>query len=133
METGIGTPRKRHVLIVDDDAELAWFFKKLLELHGYDVDVVSDGVQALEHVLYHEIAAVICDLQMPKLEGDLLYVTVERSNPSLARRFIFVTGFANDPRFRTFVSTVDVPVLEKPVLAEKLLEALNGVVGSAKS
>jgi hypothetical protein len=40
---------------------------------------------------------VVCDLQMSGVEGDLLYATVERSNPSLARRFIFITGLDDHP------------------------------------
>ena len=131
METNASAPRKRHVLIVDDDARLALFFKKLLELHGYEAEVASDGVVALKHVLHHHTDAVLCDLQMPLLEGDLFYATVERVKPSLARRFVFITGLADDPHFHTFVTTVDAPVLQKPVPMEKLVAAVEYVLQRA--
>ena len=121
METNRGTPRKRHVLIVDDNAELAWFFSEILKLHGYEVTAMSDAVLALKHLLSHPTDAVICDLQMPALDGDLFFATVERAKPELVRRFIFVTGLAEDARFQKFVSTVEAPVLRKPVAVETLL------------
>lgn len=131
METQANVPRKRHVLIVDDDARLADFFKRLLELHGYDAQVASDGKLALKHVLEQPTDAVLCDLQMPLLEGDLFYATVERVKPSLARRFIFITGLTEDPHFHSFVTTVDAPVLQKPVPMEKLVAVVENIVQRA--
>ena len=121
METSNGTPRRRHVVIVDDNAELAWFFSEILKLNGYDATVLSDATQALKYVLSHHTDVVICDLQMPQLDGDLFYATVERTNPGLARRFVFVTGVADEGRFHTFLNTVPAPVLRKPVAVETLL------------
>ncbi len=125
MEHAVAEPRKRQVLIVDDNAPLAHFFHEILRLHGYEATVFSDGVAALKHALQQHTDAVICDLQMPQLDGDLFYATVERANPTLARRFIFVTGVADDPKFQKFVSAADSPVLRKPVPVEELLEALQ--------
>jgi CheY-like chemotaxis protein len=125
METDNGSPRRRHVVIVDDNAELAWFFSEILKLHGYSTAVLTDGKLALKYVLSQPVDAIICDLQMRQLDGDLFYATVERTHPALLRRFIFVTGMADEERFRKFVSTVAVPVLRKPVAVEALLSAVE--------
>jgi CheY-like chemotaxis protein len=127
METNNGTPRRRHVVIVDDNAELSWFFSEILKLHGYDAMVLSDAVAALKYVLSHHTDVVICDLQMPQLDGDLFYATVERADPALARRFVFVTGMADDARFHKFANTVESPVLRKPVAVETLLSEVARV------
>jgi len=121
METNASGSRKRHVLIVEDNVELASSYKELLEIQGYHVSLAPDGAEALKHVLANHTDAVICDLQMPKLEGDLFYATVERTQPSLARRFVFVTGVADDEHFQKFIATVDAPVLRKPVMVTALL------------
>ena len=92
MDTNNGTPRKRHVLIVDDDIQFAWSLKESLESDGYEATIVPDGALALKFVLQHHLDAVVCDLQMSGVEGDLFYATVGRTNPSLARRFIFIIG-----------------------------------------
>jgi len=36
MNTLSDTPRKRHVLILDDDISLAWSLKQTLESRGYE-------------------------------------------------------------------------------------------------
>jgi CheY-like chemotaxis protein len=124
MDTNNGTPRKRHVLIVDDDIQLAWSLKETLENDGYEATIVPDGALALKFALGHHLDAVVCDLQMLGVEGDLLYATVERSNPSLARRFIFITGLDDHPQFQKFIDTIELPALHKPVA----LAALRGEV-----
>ena len=124
METSNGTPRKKHVLIVDDDISLAWSLKETLEKDGYEATIVPDGTLALKFVQDHPLDAVVCDLQMSRVEGDLLYATVERSNPALARRFVFITGLDDHPQFQKFIDTTRLPALHKPVA----LEALRGEV-----
>lgn len=126
METNTVTPRKRQIVIVDDNADLAWFFSEILKLHGYESTIFADPTAALKHVLRQPTDAVICDLQMPQLDGDLLYATVERTKPELARRFIFVTGVtADQPKFKHFLDTVDAPLLQKPVAVESLLAEIE--------
>lgn len=128
MDNAPSAPRKRHALIVDDNTQLAWFFQEILKLHGYGVTVLADGAAALKFVGANHADVVICDLQMPQLEGDLFYATVERTQPKLARRFIFITGVADDERFQKFVRTVDATVLRKPVAVETLLAEIERVV-----
>jgi DNA-binding NtrC family response regulator len=124
MDIHNGTPRKRHVLIVDDDISLAWSLKETLENDGYEATIVPDGALALKFVQEHQLDAVVCDLQMSRVEGDLLYATVERSHPALARRFIFITGLDDYPLFQKFIDTTQLPALHKPVD----LAALRGEV-----
>ena len=124
MDTNNGTPRKKHVLIVDDDIQLAWSLKETLESDGYEATIVPDGALALKFVLEHQLDAVVCDLQMSRVEGDLLYATVERTNPSLARRFIFMIGLEDHPQFQKFIDSIELPALYKPVA----LDALRGEV-----
>ena len=124
MESNNGTPRNRHVLIVDDDIQFAWSLKESLESDGYQATIVPDGALALKFVLEHHLDAVVCDLQMSGVEGDLFYATVGRTNPSLARRFIFIIGLDARSQFQKFIDSVELPVLYKPVA----LDVLRGEV-----
>jgi two-component system, sensor histidine kinase and response regulator len=128
METNNATPRKRHVVIVDDNAELAWFFSEILKLHGYEATILPAATLALKYVLSHHTDVIICDLQMPQLDGDLFYATVERTQPALARQFIFVTGLVDQKRFHSFTATVAAPVLQKPVAVETLLAEIERIL-----
>jgi CheY-like chemotaxis protein len=124
METVNGPLHKQPVLIVDDDIPLAWSLKEALEHDGYEATIVPDGGLALKFVLEHQLDAVVCDLQMFGVEGDLFYATVGRTNPLLARRFVFIVGLDAHAQFQKFLDSVELPVLCKPVT----LAALRGEV-----
>ncbi|MDB6019579.1 MAG: hypothetical protein JWR19_4068 [Pedosphaera sp.] len=118
---------QKHILVVDDNVELAQTYKELFEAHDYQASIAANGVLALKLLLNAEFDAILCDLSMPQLEGDMFYLTVERVRPQLARRFVFVTGNAGNPKYEAFLENVECPVLYKPVSIDKLLEALRGV------
>jgi DNA-binding NtrC family response regulator len=115
-----GTPRKRHVLILDDDIALAWPLKETLERRGYDATIVPEGTLALKFVSEHTLDAVVCDLHVARLEADLLHATVGRSNPELAQRFIFIAGDEGDAPFEKLADSAELLVLHKPVEVDRL-------------
>jgi len=114
-----GTPRKRHVLILDDDIALAWPLKETLERRGYDATIVPEGTLALKFVTEHTLDAVVCDLHVARLEADLLHATVGRSNPELAQRFIFIANGSDAP-FEKMADSADLVVFHKPVEVDRL-------------
>ncbi len=118
-------PHKECVLIVDDDVELATIYQHLLETFNYEVNTAANGELALKYLLNRDVDAIICDLRMPELEGDLFYYVLERVKPYLCSRFIFLTGVADDPKYHSFLSQVKSPVLHKPVHPEQLLMELR--------
>jgi CheY-like chemotaxis protein len=129
MATKKTAPPKKHVLLVDDDLELAQTYRELIEAHGYQVSTASNGVLAIKHFLNHDVDAIVCDLKMPELEGDMFYAAIERIQPGLHKRFIFITGVADDPTFEVFIAKVKSPVLRKPVPIQKLLAEIKRVAG----
>jgi DNA-binding NtrC family response regulator len=120
----------KHVLVVDDDIELALTYQAVLQLHGFRASTAGDGAQALKVALNEDVDAILCDLRMPELSGDLLYSEIGRARPHLLKRFIFVTGNANDPLYRTFLKNVKAPVLAKPVSFDCLLGKIKDVLGT---
>lgn len=120
----------KHVLVVDDDLELALTYQALLQVHNYRASTAGDGVQALKLVLNGDVDAVLCDLTMPELPGDLFYIAVSRARPQLLKRFIFVTANADNPLYETFLKSVKAPVLAKPVSFDRLLEELKAVLAA---
>jgi two-component system, cell cycle sensor histidine kinase and response regulator CckA len=125
-ETRTGEPW--HVLVVDDDLELSMLYQELLGAHGYRVSTAGNGVQAIKRLAESRIDAILCDLDMPELAGDLFYLQTCRSLPSMTKRFIFVTGNAHDPLYESFLRNVKAPVLPKPVSVEDMLETLKLVL-----
>jgi CheY-like chemotaxis protein len=122
-------PRKR-VLIVEDDLELASVYEALLGGFQFEVHTATDGALALKMILAQDMDAVLCDIRMPELDGDLFYSAVERSKPHLCNRFIFITAAGDDPKYHGFLKRVKSPVLHKPVHPAKMLEELRRLLAT---
>lgn len=56
------------ILLVDDDRELTYLLKELLEMEGFNVIVAHDGEQALD-LLDDSIDLLLLDVMMPKKNG----------------------------------------------------------------
>ncbi len=125
MATQVEPAAPKHVLVVDDNVELAQTFQELLQLHDYRVSLAHDGVQALKLLAQLDVDAVVCDLSMPQLEGDMFHNAAVHVRPELGARFIFVTGHAGNPKFEPFLKRVNARVLYKPVQINDLLKALR--------
>jgi CheY-like chemotaxis protein len=121
------TPAQKHVLVVDDNVELAQTFQELLQLHGYQVSLAHEGVQALKMITQTDVDAILCDLSMPQLEGDMFHNAAAHVRPELTERFIFVTGNAQNPKYEPFLKRVNARVLQKPVKINDLVAALKAL------
>jgi CheY-like chemotaxis protein len=125
------TPVKpKHILVVDDDIELTMMYQSLLQLRNYRVSTAADGVEALRLIRDDEVDAILCDLTMPELAGDLFYMAVGRARPQLLKRFIFITGNADNPIYESFLKSVKAPVLAKPISFGRLFEQLKAVLAN---
>ena len=115
----------KSILLLDDDPDLAFTMKALLESRNFVVTAVSNGAEGLREILAFEFDAIICDLMMPTMPGDMFYLAVQRSRPHLCKRIIFITGHAQNPKVDAFLKTVDGIALFKPVHTEELISALS--------
>jgi DNA-binding response OmpR family regulator len=114
----------KNILLLDDDVELAQTLKSLLEKHNFIVTTVENGADGLREIISLDFDVIICDMMMPKLPGDMFYLAVEKTKPELCDRFIFITGFADNPKVSQFLAKTKAQVLIKPVNTEDLLQAI---------
>jgi DNA-binding response OmpR family regulator len=114
----------KRILLVEDDAELAAMLKEFLEAYCYLVSTVANGVDALKAVMERVYELIICDVMMPKLAGDAFYYAVQRVNPALCERFIFITAHGDTQRTQEFLNHVSGMVLLKPFHVDDLLQTI---------
>lgn len=130
METETTAAQKKRVLIVEDDLDLLRIYENLLGGFQYEVSTATDGTLALKRILAADVDAILCDLKMPELDGDLFYGAVENAKPHLCNRFIFITGAVDDPKYHSFLKDTKSPVLRKPVHPATLLQELRKLLGA---
>ncbi len=127
--TSGGTQSPGRVLVADDDAANRRALSQLLQSHGHEVVTAQDGVEALERLAAARFDAVVVDLQMPRLGGRGVYEEVQRREPGLARRFVFVTGDDVRAASHDFLQSVPQPTVRKPYDVADLLAAVEAVAG----
>ncbi|GAA4536676.1 response regulator transcription factor [Amycolatopsis samaneae] len=57
------------ILVVDDDRAVRESLRRSLEFNGYQVELASDGAQALETIVANRPDAMVLDVMMPRLDG----------------------------------------------------------------
>ena len=122
---GVNTFELKAILLVDDDRQLASALQWILADENFLVDVAFDGEEAILKVKAHQYDAVVCDLKMPRLRGDEFYLKAMKVHPSLADRFIFITGFVSDPKIVPFLTKHDVKCLVKPFAVGVLIKCVR--------
>jgi DNA-binding NtrC family response regulator len=80
------------LLVAEDEANLRLVIQKELQRLGYRVDVAPDGEAALRRLEEGNVDVLLCDINMPRLDGmELLRRVRERPNPP---EVIMLTGHA---------------------------------------
>src|SRR4051794_515747 len=69
------------ILTVDDSASMRQMVRYTLQGAGYEVVQAVDGIEALEYAKANEVALVITDVNMPRMDG-LTLVRELRSLPN---------------------------------------------------
>ena len=116
----------KRILVVDDEPTIVELIAEVLRQMGHITDTAGDGNEAMNKLRIEDYDLIITDLRMPSgFTGDRLHKFIERKDPDLAQRMIFITGDAANPESREFLQSTGNPYLEKPFLLESLEEAIQ--------
>jgi two-component system response regulator PilR (NtrC family) len=86
------SPKKRRILIVDDEESLREFLSIMLHREGYQVDTASDGAQAALHLREHLYDLIISDINMPRMGGMELLRHIKEHTPETV--VLMITAFS---------------------------------------
>jgi CheY-like chemotaxis protein len=127
MPGGKRTSSHRRILIVEDNSRVAAAIYEWFTMFGNTVTVATRGLEALNHVAQVNFDAIICDLMMPEMSGEMFYIATGKLKPRLSERFVFITGHRDQPDIARFLSQYSGPVLEKPFPMFALAAAVDQV------
>ncbi len=106
------------VLIIEDDKDTAEFFKAVLELVGFDCEILLSAKEALSALSVYAPDLILLDIRLGvEISGeDILYQI--RSNPRFDKtRVVITTGY---PRLAEPITNLADLVLVKPIEIEQL-------------
>jgi DNA-binding NtrC family response regulator len=108
------TAHRNRILVVDDEPLVGNVLERTLG-EEFEVVPVSGSKEALELLARGETFDVIfSDLLMPGMSGMELFHEVERLDPALASRIVFLSGGAFTDAARDFLARPGVECIEKP-------------------
>jgi two-component system, chemotaxis family, sensor kinase CheA len=87
-------PAKRPVLVVDDSLTTRMLEQSILESAGYDVDVAESGEEALKRLNEKDYALILCDVEMPGMDGFTFIERIRSDSRSHHIPAILVTSLA---------------------------------------
>jgi PAS domain S-box-containing protein len=114
-----------HILLVDDEQQIVHFQKQALERLGYTVTARTSSIEAMEAFRAHpdRYQAVVTDMTMPNLTGDLLAKEMKSLRPDIP--VIICTGYSEKlSESRVKMLGIDL-FLMKPVGRMDLANALR--------
>lgn len=119
---------KKHILLVDDEADLAFLIKKMLERFGYDITVRISPLEAMEvfNSRPDRFDLVITDFKMPLMTG--VQLACELRNLSKDIPILLMTGFSEILDQKILEEADISSVIRKPVVAADLNETIQGVL-----
>lgn len=82
---------KRKILVVDDEQSICLILENFLS-EEYDITTKSDGVQALEWLEGNLPDLIICDVQMPNMDGYQLLEKVRQRGYTKHTPVIMLSG-----------------------------------------
>lgn len=120
------------VLIIDDDAIILDVFSFALKDAGYHVLTAEDGASGLDLARRHLPDLILCDVNMPGLDGRDVLHTLRREAATEATQFVLMTGNTRGLPVRAGMELGADDFLTKPVELDTLLRCIEARLNRAR-
>lgn len=120
------------ILVIDDDPLVGQWLTDVLAAEGHEVETAESGRAGLERIRGGAtFDLVLVDLRMPEVDGIGVYQELERTQPRMAERVIFVSGNPREPRYRRFLAGLEDRSLSKPLDGVQVARLVRRRMGGA--
>ena len=122
----------KKVLLIDDEPDVTYTIKNILEDHEFEVDTFTDSILALDNYKVNFYDLVILDILMPKMDGYELYIKLREKDSKVKICFLTaITTFNED--FRKTRLTLSKTIsedyfIQKPIEIENLVKKLTSIM-----
>ena len=110
------------LLLIDDEIEILNSLKFNLKDHANEILLAENGVEALEILKKHEVHCLICDINMPKMNGLELIKEIRKDGNNVP--FIIYTAYGSHNLMMEAVKYGVFDFLNKPELLNKLFNLI---------
>jgi DNA-binding response OmpR family regulator len=120
------------ILLIDDEPDVTYTIKTILEDNGFKVDSFNDPILAFKYYKVNFYDLVILDIKMPKMDGFELYTKIREKDPKVKICFLTAIAMFNE-EFRKIRLVLGKTInedyfIQKPVELEDLLKKLTSIM-----
>lgn len=108
-----------HILVIDDDKNIRYVLKEMLEANQYTVFTANNGEDAFSVLEKEHIDLAIVDIMMPKMDGYEFTSSLRVYNPDLPIIMVSAKQLPED-RKKGFLAGID-DFMTKPIDADELI------------
>jgi two-component system, OmpR family, response regulator ChvI len=129
----MNSTKKKRILLVDDEHDITFTFRIVLEDNGFAVDTFNDPEEALSNFKAGLYDLLLIDIKMPKMNGFELYREIEKIDNK--PKICFITAFeVYYKSLRELFPTVKVDCyIKKPITTNDLIERIKSELVTATS
>ncbi|TQV86249.1 response regulator transcription factor [Exilibacterium tricleocarpae] len=110
------------IAVIDDNYSICKALARLLNGHGYNVEIYTSAPEFLLHARDTELGCVILDINMPNMSGlQLQEILIDRKYDY---PIVFISGCGDIPSSVTAIKKGAVNFLQKPVVEQDLLQSI---------
>lgn len=122
-----------HILFVDDEPEITFMGKKMLENLGYKVSITSDSLAALDEFKNNpdKFSLLVTDQNMPNITGIDLASQMTAIRPNL--KVIIITGYSDNLSEEVLNEKGIAEVILKPMILDDFSKVIRRVLDSNKN
>ena len=118
----------KKVLVVEDNELNLKLFSDLLRAHGFAVDRVRDGRQAVGRARETLPDLIVMDIQMPHVTGDALIAELKADAATGRIPVMAVTAYAGRDDEERIRAAGAAAYVSKPISLARFMEAVNGLL-----
>ena len=122
----------KKILLVDDEPDVTFTIKNILEDNEFQVDSFNDSILALNNYKVNFYDLIILDIKMPKMDGFELYIKIREQDPKAKICFLTaITTFNEDFRKTRLAlgKTINEDYfIQKPIKTEDLVKKLTSIM-----
>jgi FixJ family two-component response regulator len=115
------------VIVVDDDAAVRNSLKFLLEIDGFAVRTYESAQELARGDDSSDCRCLIVDHEMPHMTGFELVAALRKEGSEIP--VILISGNVT-PALKTRASNLGVPVIEKAIMGDGLIELIRTTIGT---
>jgi len=115
----------KKVLVIDDTPEIRMIIEETLNMFGFSTVLAEDGESGVALAKEHLPDLIICDVNMPKLDGFGTLAKLREDERTAGIPFMFLSGAVERPTVRRGMEMGADDYLTKPFTPSELLAAVN--------